>query len=277
MTRTGQAAIDYARGRVGETMPDTGLCLQFTRQCFAVDSYYYSAIDAWNAAIWPHPGDRHPPPAVPVYFLSASVYDHVAFNVDAGSEVVSTWSDDINHYDGLEAMERAYGPYLGWAEDINGVRVWDPPAPEGDEFLMALTDEQQTSLYNEVMNLRGWVWAGGPDVDAGAAHPATVAGRTINVDRQVTGAQGFTPSVAERVINIEQDTTVIEDVVTGGEPSALSRVGLVVGVAVLLALILWWTRGITDAGVGGAAAVIGGLLSLVLRPRRVRRHRGVTS
>lgn len=122
MTRTGQPAIDYARGRVGGTMPDSGLCLQFTRQCFEVPSYYYSAIDAWNAAVRPHPGDRNPPPGVPVYFRSASVYDHVAFYISAG-EIVTTWNDDIRSYS-FARMEADYGPYLGWAEDINRVTVW---------------------------------------------------------------------------------------------------------------------------------------------------------
>jgi hypothetical protein len=78
-----------------------------------------------------------------------------------------------------------------------------PPTPGGG-FLMALTDAQQAQLFNEVMNLRGFLWAGGPDVDAGNGSPNAVFRRLINLDQQTTGANGFTPSVALRVIELQQ-------------------------------------------------------------------------
>lgn len=142
MTRTGQAATDYARGRIGHGppppagMPDDGLCLQFTRENFAVPARYGSAIDAWNAAAYRHPGDRNPPPHVPVWFRSPSIYDHVC-HFAAGNELISTYNDDVFRFDSIQDVEISFGggpgSYLGWAEDINGVRVWSPdptPTPE---------------------------------------------------------------------------------------------------------------------------------------------------
>lgn len=130
MTRTGQAAIDYARGRVGTTMPEgSGYCLKFVRDCFAVPSYYASAIDAWNGARWPHPGDRNPPPAVPLFFRTPSQYDHVVFGCSA-HEIVTTFNDQIRSYVGPDAIDQVCrdfdGTYLGWSEDLNTVRVHEP-------------------------------------------------------------------------------------------------------------------------------------------------------
>jgi hypothetical protein len=128
MTRTGQAAIDYARGRVGGTMwQGSGYCLAFVRECFAVPSYYASAIDAWQAAAYRHPGDANPPAGVPIFFTSSSVYDHVAFYVSK-SEVITTWNADIRALP-YSQMLSSYGPLLGWSEDLNRVRVWTPPTP----------------------------------------------------------------------------------------------------------------------------------------------------
>lgn len=134
MTRTGDDAIAYARSRVGGTMPASGYCLQFVRECFAVPAYYASAIDAWNAAPDKHPGDRFPPPAVPLYFATPSVYDHVTFCVSV-DEVISTFNADIRSFGGIGSIEANFdGTYLGWAESINTVTIYTggnpPPNPD---------------------------------------------------------------------------------------------------------------------------------------------------
>lgn len=113
-----------------------------------------------------------------------------------------------------------------WEYDQRTDPLFGTTPPDGG-FLMALSDAQQDQLFNEVMNLRGWVWAGGPDVNAGAADPGSISARTIhmdqvlagaqatpgnalgrimNIDQQVAGADGFEASVAERVIAIEDAT-----------------------------------------------------------------------
>jgi hypothetical protein len=154
MTRTGQAAIDYARGRVGGTMPEgSGYCLKFVRDCFAVGSCYGSAIDAWNASPTQHPGDRNPPPAVPLYFLTPSVYDHVVFGVST-TEIISTFNADIRQFSGIADIERQFsGTYLGWTEDINRVTVWTselvPPAalPVGGTEMVVVRGADTPQVY----------------------------------------------------------------------------------------------------------------------------------
>jgi hypothetical protein len=140
MTRTGQAAVDYAEDRVGGQMAAAGYCLQFTRECFAVAAYYASAIDAWNGSKYPHPDDRHPPLAVPVFFHSPNIYRHVAFHCGDG-RVISTWNADIRAYSSISAMEQAFGPYLGWSEDLNGVTVYTEEDDMSDSQYQALRDE----------------------------------------------------------------------------------------------------------------------------------------
>lgn len=166
MTRTGQAAIDYARGRVGpNAMPASGYCLQFVRECFAVGSYYGSAIAAWNNAERKHPGDRNPPPAVPLYFATPSQYDHVVFKGDTG-EIITTFNADVRRYTAsstsavIDAICRDFsGTYQGWAEDINRVTVWTPTPPEED---MPSAQEVAEAVWAFALQR-----ANGPVADAG--------------------------------------------------------------------------------------------------------------
>lgn len=148
MTRTGQAAIDYARSRVGaNAMPASGYCLQFVRECFDVASYFGSAIDAWNGANVRHEGDRNPPPAVPLYFSSPSIYDHVVFWC-GNDEIITTFNDDVRQYIGnaIADVERDFdAQLLGWAEDINRVTVYSGGAQPGPP-VVALGDEEEMRL-----------------------------------------------------------------------------------------------------------------------------------
>jgi hypothetical protein len=144
VVRTGQAAIDFAEERVGEQMPAAGYCLQFTRENFAVPALYGSAIDAWNATRYPHPDDRTPPWAVPVYFWSDNPYRHVAFHCKDG-RVISTYNADIRAYSSISAMEQHFGPYLGWSEDLNGVTVYTHKEEDDD-----MTDAEYKALRDEL-------------------------------------------------------------------------------------------------------------------------------
>lgn len=171
MTRTGQPATDYALGRVGTGpppptgMPDSGLCLQFVRQNFAVPSRYASAIDAWNACAAPHPGDRQPPAHVPAWFLSPSIYDHVVHHAGGGA-YVTTFNDDVRLYpgpNGIAGIERDFSAsFLGWGEDINGVRVYTPgPTPPIPPIPGDLMAEKRAVLHNIQANT--WLFV---DLDA---------------------------------------------------------------------------------------------------------------
>jgi hypothetical protein len=274
-------------------MPASGYCLQFVRECFDVAACYGSAIEAWNASQYPHPGDRNIPPGVPVYFLSPSVYDHVVFGVSSG-ELITTFNEDIRSYggDAIAGIERDFdAQYLGWAEDINRVRVYDSGAGGGENdnggFLMALSDQEQIDLYNRVANIAGWVYAGGPDVNSGAADPGSLGARMIHVDQQVAGAQNVTPSVAGRVINIDQQLTgadgafnpslgtrivrTDENVAAGGTQFSSSPwrgvVAVLLALAVAIGFVLAIVNGEQEGSLPAAAvwalggSVVGGLLT----------------
>lgn len=106
-------------------------CLQETRKIANIAGKYPSAISAWNNAAKRHIGARPPAGAVvPVFFATASPYDHVAWAVGDGRVVTingSRWSI----YSSIEAMCKAWRcTYLGWTEDLNGVRVYTPPPPK---------------------------------------------------------------------------------------------------------------------------------------------------
>ena len=151
MTRTGVPAMQYTYARVGDLMPDDGLCLQFTRQDFDVPSLYYSAIDAWNANQHRHEGDRNPPPAVPIWFWSPSPYRHVCFHL-AANYIVSTYNDEIRIYGTLEDVENAFGgPYMGWSESINDVYVFEdvhaPTNPQEDDMQVLFTTGKDPQVW----------------------------------------------------------------------------------------------------------------------------------
>ena len=82
------------------------------------------------------PAPWGPQPArarVPVWFLSPSPADHVTHHA-GGGEYVTTWSDDVRFYTpartGWPRSERDFdASFLGWGEDINGVRVYSPDTP----------------------------------------------------------------------------------------------------------------------------------------------------
>jgi hypothetical protein len=141
MTRTGQAAVDWARSRVGpDAMGEPGMCLKFTRQCFDVPALYASAVDAGYACNAKHPGDWEPPPATPVWFRSPSIYDHVAFFVGP-HEVISTFNADVRTFDGIRGIETNFdAQYVGWGEDICEVHIMPPPPPPPpqEEKMLAL-------------------------------------------------------------------------------------------------------------------------------------------
>ena len=149
--RPGQAGADYARNRAasGEVMPDSGLCLQCTRQNHGIPSLYVSAIDAWNGAVNPHPGDRNPPVGVSVWFDSTSIYGHVATHV-GGGQVVTVFNEEIRQYP-MASMEDIFGPYMGWADDTNAyltnvVAPAPAPLPIGDEDMRVIYDPK-TYVY----------------------------------------------------------------------------------------------------------------------------------
>lgn len=129
------AAIAWGRNQI--THPSQNwfrLCKAFSRSCFAVPSDGTpNAGAAWDRAHFKH-RETNPqafPAAVLVHWEMPSVEDHVAVTTGNGmclsTDFLRTGRvDEVS----IDRITREWGgQLLGWAEDIDGQRVWTPPEP----------------------------------------------------------------------------------------------------------------------------------------------------
>ena len=103
---------------------DSGMCQKYVRdQCWRVPSLYGSAIDAWNGARYKHPGDRNPPNGAPTYYKGGN-YGHAVIWKRNQMRSTDCPSGGRVGDAAISWVENNWGyTYLGWTEDINGVRV----------------------------------------------------------------------------------------------------------------------------------------------------------
>jgi hypothetical protein len=142
-----------ANGRKYSTY-SSGYCQQYVRgPCWEVGSLYGSAIEAWNGARYKHPGDRNPPKGAPCYYRGGQ-YGHAVISV-GGGRIRSTdcTSRSMVSEVALSWPETSWGyTYLGWTEDINGVRL--PIGPDTGETEevddMPLTDAEIQKIAKAV-------------------------------------------------------------------------------------------------------------------------------
>lgn len=128
--RFGAYALSFARGESIRRSKDwTGMCLNFVRTCFNIAPLYASAYAAWTHAQHRHVGDRTPPVGVPLFWKGGSHgYGHIALSAGNGL----CWSSDVRRTGYVDlvkisSIETAWGQeYLGWSEDLNGVRIYTP-------------------------------------------------------------------------------------------------------------------------------------------------------
>lgn len=123
--RTGAAAVRYARTI---TRWPVGYCLKYVRTCFNVGSKYGSAIVAWNNAKYRHGTSSVPPIGVPVFFKGGR-YGHVAISVGNWKCRTTDYprAGVVSEVD-IRTLAKVWNyPYIGWTEDINGVRVYTKP------------------------------------------------------------------------------------------------------------------------------------------------------
>jgi len=285
MTRTGQAAIDYARGRVGpNAMPASGYCLAFVRECFAVASYYGSAIDAWNGSNAKHPGDRNPPPAVPLYFKTPSQYDHVVFGGSAG-EIITTFNADVRRYTAstssaaIDAICRDFdGTYLGWTEDINRVTVW-APEPEEDDVT---PDEVYTASANAIKDVLRAPEFQGYMRDLPWSHPMTAqVGGEGGWVAGPTPVQGFVADIYSTTVvtggQVDAISDGVDELKASGVRAWPSTIALILAVAIVAGLVAAIVgKGVHDGVWTGSAALVGGLIGWAVTTLG-RRVRGTTT
>lgn len=128
-----------------------GWCLRFTQSVWGAPARYNSAWDAWNATEYKHYNREMPTESVIVWFSHYGSYGtppsyanwgHVVsyisgrgFLSSPGSGVGQKWLATI------EEVERVFNAkFVGWTEDINGLRVAKISAPqkltEGNEMYL---------------------------------------------------------------------------------------------------------------------------------------------
>lgn len=127
---SGQAALANAR-KVDRY--DQGMCLAYVRgEAWKIGALYGSAIDAWYGAVKRHPGDRNPPIGAPMFY-GGSTYGHIVIHSDSkpirGTDMPSPGQVSEGP---LDWPEKEWGQtYLGWTEDLNGVKL---PLEKDDEM-----------------------------------------------------------------------------------------------------------------------------------------------
>lgn len=127
-----------------------GYCLRWVREQWEVGPLAASAIEAWNIARWKHPGDRHPPTGAPTYYAGGR-YGHITFHCPRrhlGVRSTDCFSSGRVSDTDIGWTERTWGyRYLGWTEDLNGVRVIEEDdMPSYSEW----TDADRKALARDV-------------------------------------------------------------------------------------------------------------------------------
>lgn len=107
-----------------------GLCLVYAREVFGVGPKYPTAMKGWGASEYRHEDKKYPHNMwVPIWFsLSDNPAGHVAVRQPDGSiwSASHPTSFEPVHHESLTDMEKYYSnrlTYLGWTEDIEGIRV----------------------------------------------------------------------------------------------------------------------------------------------------------
>lgn len=134
MPRTGRAAAVWFRGRVGDDAFHL-MCKAFVRTGLDVNpSRSLTAIECWREAVHKHP--QHDPeryPAfVPAFMDTSASAEHVLFTVGrdrTGHRLAITTDGAPGNRIALirlAELSHAWGPMIGWTEDLDGQPVWTP-------------------------------------------------------------------------------------------------------------------------------------------------------
>lgn len=189
----------------------SGWCLRFVGNSYNTKPRPFEhATAAWNGAKFKHT-DALPNVAVPIYYYWYGTIDKVTKNWGdvaiwvPGRGVFGTppaGSGKSNRWDATpEARAKWLGGsarYLGWSEDINGIRVVEP-LPQGGSNVI-LTEEAVKTLYRRLFSREG---------DAGGVRNYT--GKTLDFAlNDMLGSQEF-----KRIHTVETVKEVIKEVQVG--------------------------------------------------------------
>jgi len=132
-----------------------GYCLQYAHDVFGIGAKYPTAWQAWEHAQYKHTDQNFPPVPVLASFSGANGDGHIEVHVPGVGFSASPYNRATGHevLATIAEVEQHYGvKYVGWAEDINGVRVAeqvaDPaptpkPAPSPTQKMPGLNDRIQ--------------------------------------------------------------------------------------------------------------------------------------
>lgn len=109
----------------------SGQCLKYVRQTFAIASLWTWAWTAWLKAKYKHRDRNLPNVPCAVWFSYRVVQGHVVTYVPKQG-FYSVTKYGVRRFKTIEEVENFIGcKFVGWTEDINGVRVCQPkPAPK---------------------------------------------------------------------------------------------------------------------------------------------------
>jgi len=119
---------------------DRGYCLHYVWQAYKThgartDRSAPTALVGWERSDGKHPGDRNPPPGVPVWWgrrYDGNADGDVVISLGGGRVVATDWpSWGVVGITTIDEREAQIGrEYLGWTEAIFDVPVYAPPAPD---------------------------------------------------------------------------------------------------------------------------------------------------
>lgn len=171
--RSSKEAIAWGRSRIAIATAPTSTgnwfrwCKVFVRMCFNVPSDGTpDAGQAWDRAKFKH-HESDPmqiPAGVPVFWELASVADHIALSTGRGrclsNDILRSGRiDEV----AIDTITRSWGGrLLGWTEDIDSVRVWQPK-PEAKETGNITAALQADNVADREAALRRVVRHGAPE------------------------------------------------------------------------------------------------------------------
>lgn len=105
---------------------DPGMCLQYVRTWLEIPSRDGTAFIAWQNAQHKHKGDRTPPRGAPLFWKSGpggSGAGHITLCKGDTMRTTDKPTGVVANDDGSWPHDQWGQDYLGWTEDLNGVRI----------------------------------------------------------------------------------------------------------------------------------------------------------
>jgi putative peptidoglycan binding protein len=131
-----------------------GMCLKFARTAAGAPGGTRNAKAAWSKARFRH--KRGTPPAGSFVFWGGGTHGHVAVSIGGGH----IWSTDIRRRGRVDRVTISFltsrwnMPYLGWTEDVNGVRILGLKAPPSKSPIVSLANLKPGKRNADVKTLQ---------------------------------------------------------------------------------------------------------------------------